>query len=69
MSKMRINKISKIIILYLLSFKIKAKELVLAPYEAVIESSDSGFFFDAIVSSFNLIFAWMTRSLILLLLL
>jgi len=57
MSKMRINKISKIIILYLLSFKINAKELVLAPYEAVIESSDSGFFFDAIVSSFNLIFS------------
>ncbi|HBH10890.1 MAG TPA: hypothetical protein DDX15_05210, partial [Gammaproteobacteria bacterium] len=54
---MRINKISKIIILYLLSFKINAKELVLAPYEAVIESSDSGFFFDAIVSSFNLIFS------------
>ena len=57
MSKMRINKISKIIILYLLSFKINAKELVLAPYEAVIESSNSGFFFDAIVSSFNLIFS------------
>ena len=57
MSKMRINKISKIIILYLLSFKINAKELVLAPYEAVIESSDSGFFFDAIISSFNLIFS------------
>ena len=64
MSKMRINKISKIIILYLLSFKINAKELVLAPYEAVIESSDGGLFLLLI-----LFLVLMTRSLILLLLL
>jgi|TARA_B100000929_G_scaffold286998_1_gene272991 tungstate transport system permease protein len=55
-NKMEINRVLKTIILYFLSFQVFAKEEIVFPVIKEAESTSTGFFFDAIISSFNLIF-------------
>jgi len=53
---MEINKILKIIVFLLLSFNSNAEEEIIFPVATVFESTSDGFFFGALISSFNLIF-------------
>ena len=53
---MEINRALKVIILYFLSFEISAKEEIIFPIIKESETTSNGFFFDALISSFNFIF-------------
>jgi len=53
---MKINKILKIVVFLFLSFHANAEKEIIFPITAAAESNGSNFFFDALISSFNLIF-------------
>ena len=57
---MKINKTLKIIVFSVLSFNINAEEEIIFPLTIIPEYTSNGFFFNALISSFNLIFNYDT---------
>ena len=53
---MEINKVLNVMALYFLPFQIYAKEEITFPIIKETNSTNSGFFYDSFVSSFNYIF-------------
>ena len=55
-NRMKISKTLKIIVFSVLSFNINAEEEIIFPLTTISENTSNGFFFDALMSSFDLIF-------------